>query len=156
MRKTIFLEIICVVLLVFFIAFVTAEEKQVLLSAEEISQTVTAETSFSGLEKFGKDRFRDQTTLNPKNFESWIYFGSEDIMNVRELIIIKPGEVSREKIMTALEKRIQEKMNIFEAYSPEAFSLLEKCVLTEKNGVIFFAVGEDADKALAAFYECAG
>ncbi len=156
MRRTVFWEIICVAVLAVFILFITGEEKEVLLSAEEISQSIIAQTDYSELESFGKVRFKEQTTLSPKEFESWVYFGSQDIMNVRELIIIKPGEADSENIMNALEKRLEDKKKIFESYSPEAFSLLDNCILTEKRGVIFFAVGESADKALAVFLECIG
>ncbi len=151
MRKTVFFEIVCIVVLAVFIVFIVGEEKAVTLSSEEICESVIEVMDTEGLQKFGKNELQENFGLDSKQFESFAYYGSKDVMNVCEVIVIKPANADKEEILSAIENAVEDKKAIFESYSPEAFALLKNSVIEVKNGVIFYCVNEKAEEAYSAF-----
>lgn len=151
MRKTVLFEILCVIVLAIFIVFTVGQEKEVILSGQEIMESVIETLDTEGLEEFGKNELKDKFGLDAKKFESFSYYGSQDVMNVCEVLIIKTGEADKDEVLSAITKAAEDKKAVFESYSPEAFALLENSVIKEKNGVVFFCVNEKADEAYSAF-----
>ncbi len=153
MSRAGFSQLICVVLLVVFIGFSLSGEKEtVTKSATEIAEEITAVIDTENLINFDEAKLRDEFGFDGDSFDSWVFIGSEDIMDVREILVIKLSEGEDSKaVISAIEKRAQEKYNIYKDYDPLASSILEARVTEERGGVIFYSAHENAREGAEAF-----
>lgn len=152
MSRAGFCQLLCVIFLGVFIAFSLNQEKEIIKSAAEIAQEVTESVSAEGLEAFDEARLSEQFGFSEDDLDSFAYYGSQDIMNVREILVLKLNEGTDGKALTeVIEKRAEDKYNTFKDYDPAAAALLESRVVELKNGVVFFVVHEDAQTGLEAF-----
>ena len=145
-------EILCVVLLVLFIVFISSESKISTKSAEEVFESVSKTFDISALSKQKNKKFSEEFSLPFEKYESVLYYASSSIMEVRELLIVKLRDTAdKDELFAAVEKRTEEKTKLFEGYAPNEAELLKNYILTEKDGFVFFAVCDDTAKASAAF-----
>ena len=152
MNKHRVIEIICVVFLVCFIAVISREETYSNKTPGEIFDTVKVEMNMDDLGKVSKNEIKKDFGIDFQGIDSFIYYASDAIMNVDEIMIIKLKEGHKaEGILEKIEKRVNDKQVLFDGYAPEQSALLKNYVLTYKNGMIFYAVGDGADEALKAF-----
>lgn len=152
MSRAGFCQLLCVILLGVFIAFSLNQEKEIIKSAPEIIQEVTESVSVEGLEEFDKARLSEQFGFSEEYIDSFAYYGSQDIMNVREILVLKLKEGTDGTALTEIiEKRAEDKYNTFKDYDAQAAALLESRVTENENGVIFFIVHENAQTGLEAF-----
>lgn len=152
MRKERFKEILCVLVLVAFVFFLSSESKVSTKGAEEIFETVAKSTDTSMLANCSDEKFKDELGCSKEEFESAVFYCSDSVMEVREVIIVKLSDkLQKDELLDKLTKRVEEKIKLFEGYAPKEASLLKNYVLLEKDGVVFFSVCEDAQKASAAF-----
>ena len=152
MSKAGFSQLICVILLAIFIGFSFFSETDTVKTAEEIAVGVTDKVSMEGLQSFDGERLSSQYGIDGEEFESFIYYGSEDIMDVREILIIKGNENSDLKNVTEIiSAKAEEKYNTYKDYDPVASSLLENRVIQISKGAIIYIVHDDASLGLEAF-----
>ena len=153
MSRAGFTQLICVILLVAFIAFSLSGGNDVTVkSATEIAEEITAVIDTENLISFDSMRLRDEFGFDGDSFESWVFIGSEDIMDVREILVIKPAKgADTEEIISVIEKRADEKYNTYKDYDPAASSILEARLTQLSNGVIFYSAHEDAREGAEAF-----
>ena len=145
-------EILCVVLLVLFIVFISSESKISTKSADEVFEGVKSSMDLSALSKQKSKKFEEELSLSADKYEDIIYYASASVMEVRELLIVKLRSTEdKDVLMSALEKRTEEKIKLFEGYAPTEAQMLKNHILTEKNGFVFFAVCDDTARASEAF-----
>ena len=145
-------EILCVVVLVLFIVFISSESKISTKSAAEVFEGVKSSMDLSALSKQKSKKFEEEFSLSAEDYEDIIYYASSSVMEVRELLIVKLKDTADEDALSeAVKKRTEEKIKLFEGYAPNEASLLKNHILIEKNGLVLFAVCEDTAKASAAF-----
>ncbi|MBQ7295822.1 MAG: DUF4358 domain-containing protein [Clostridia bacterium] len=150
-RQRIF-EIVCVVALVIFIGFMSAESTYSDKTASEVAESVIKSYDVSELQHIKKNKIREEFDIDFSVVESFEYYASDSIMTVDELMIIKlKEEVKPDEISEKIAKRAADKQVLFEGYAPEQSALLKEYILKYDKGFIFYAVGESADEAFAAF-----
>lgn len=150
-RQRIF-EIISIVALVAFIAVMSFEPTYSDKTADEVAETVSAEFDTSGLKKMKKSKVIEEFDISFDEVDSFVYYADDAVMNVTELLIIKLKEdASADDIMDKLKSCVESKQVLFEGYAPEQSALLKDYVLYDSSGFVFYAVGDNAAKALAAF-----
>ena len=121
-------------------------------TAKEIAKEVTSVMDVSELTSVSKRKIKQDFGFDFSQIESFVYYASESIMTVDELMIIKLNEgVNAESITETIEKRVQEKQVLFDGYAPEQSALLKNYVIDFDSGVIFYAVGQSATEAYQAF-----
>ncbi len=148
-------QLICIILLVAFIGVSFFGERDTVKTAEEIAAEVTAQVSTEDLTQFDEERLSSQFGLDSKDFDSFVYYGSEDVMDVREILIIKGGEnADLESVTELIGNKAEEKYNTYKDYDPVASSLLEKRVIQISRGAIIYIVHDDAAAGLEAFLKC--
>ena len=152
MRKYRIMEIICIVILVVFIGVLSKEETVSDKTLKEVSAAVTATIDTKGLKKQKEMQIKKELSLTAESFDGIYYIKSEDIMDVREILIIrlKENQTSDEAI-EKIEKRLKNKQTLFEGYAPEQSAMLKDYCLKQKAGFIFYAVHNDNETALSAF-----
>lgn len=145
-------EIICVALLAVFIVFVSSSDKLSTVPFDEVSASVMAECNLKGLIKRDKLELKGKFSLNSDEFTDFIYYSSNSVMDVRELLIVSCKE---KQLLTDAEKKIkayvEEKANLFEGYAPNESKLINSHVLESKKGYLIFYIGEETEKAASAF-----
>lgn len=145
-------EIVSIVCLVAFIMFVTTESKASEKNASEVAESVISVMNLEGTSEQKSKQLKKQFSFNAEDFDSFVYYKSNDVMNVRELLIIKVKEGSHTSaFIKEIEKVLTDKKNLFESYAPEQSALLEKAIIETEQNFIFYAVGEDVSSAYSAF-----
>lgn len=145
-------EIISVVALIVFIVFMSLDTAYSNKSAEEVAEGVVQSFDISDLVKVKKNKIKEEFGVDFTTVDSCVYYASESVMNVSEMLIIKLKEgVNADKTMNIISERLSKKQNLFEGYAPEQSALLEEAVLKKHKGFVFYCVGEDADAAFASF-----
>ena len=152
MNKHRVLEIFCVVFLVIFIFVISYEGAYTDKTAKEIAKDVTSVMDVSELTSVSKRKIKQDFGIDFSQIDSFVYYASESIMTVDELMIIKLNEgVNADSITETIEKRVKEKQVLFDGYAPEQSALLKNYVIDFDSGVIFYAVGQSATEAYQAF-----
>lgn len=148
-------QLVCVILLIAFIGVSFFGKQDTDKTAEEIAEAVTAQVSTEGMQEFGSERLFSQLGLSGEDFGSFVYYGSEDIMDVREILIIRGGEGSDlADVAELIGKKAEEKYNTYKDYDPVASALLEKRVIEVSSGAIVYIVHDEASAGLEAFLKC--
>lgn len=152
MKKYRIAEIICIVILVAFIGFLSKEETTSDKTAKEVAKAVFSAVDTSGLKKQSELQIKKELSLSVDSFDGMYFIKSDDIMDVREIIIIKLKDgTSSDEATQKIKKRLEEKQTLFEGYAPEQSAMLQNYVLKQKAGFVFYAVLTDKDAALSAF-----
>lgn len=148
-------QLICIILLAAFIGFSFSGQEDTAKTAEEIAAEVTAQVSTDGLESFDESRLFSQLGLKAEELGSFVYYGSEDIMDVREILIIRAKEgTDLDGAAELIGEKAEEKYNTYKDYDPVASALLEKRVIQVSRGAIIYIVHDEAPKGLEAFLKC--
>ena len=152
MKKYRIAEIICIVLLVVFIGFLSKEETTSDKTAKEVAKAVFSAVDTSGLKKQSELQIKKEFSLSVDSFDGMYFIKSDDIMDVREIIIIKLKDgASSDEAIQKIKKRLEDKQTLFEGYAPEQSAMLQNYVLKQKAGFVFYAVLTDKEAALSAF-----
>lgn len=144
-------ELLCVFLLVLFIVVLSRNTAVSTKPADQIFTEVKDSAYTKGLEKRSKAQFKKVTGFSQNEFESVVYYGSDSVMEVREVMIVKVGSGDADALVDALKERVKNKAELFRGYAPEQSALLDSCIIEERAGVVFYAVCDDAQKAAAVF-----
>lgn len=145
-------EAICIVLLVVFIGYMAGNTGNSNKTPEEIEAAVTQSMDMNGLKKADNGAFRTRFGYDMGEFAGVVYYKSESIMDVREMLIIKlpegnDGEAVSEKLRTYAD----EKAALYESYAPDEFFLLSNSVIEVKGNYLFFCVADEAAVAYESF-----
>ncbi len=152
MNKHRVIEIICVVFLVCFIGVISREDSYSDKTPQEVFEAVKIEMNMDDLTKVTKNEIKKDFGIDFQGIDSFLYYASESIMNVDEIMVMKLKEgYKADGTLEKIENRVKEKQVLFEGYAPEQSALLKDYVLTYKNGFIFYAVGDGATDALTTF-----
>ena len=155
MSKAGFCQVVCVFLLALFISVSFFGKEDTVKTADEIAGAVTAQISTEGLQKFDGERLSSLFGLDSEQFASFVYYGSEDVMDVREILVIRGKEASDlDSVAELIGKKAEEKYNTYKDYDPVASALLEKRVIEADRGAIIYIVHDDAAAGLEAFLKC--
>ena len=154
MNKHRVIEIICVVFLICFIFFISREDTLSDMTVQEVAEAVSVEINIDDLTSFKKNKIKKEFGIEFDGIDSYIYYASDSVMNVEELMIIKLKEGAKaDSITEKIEARVKDKQVLFEGYAPEQSALLKNYVMSVSHGFIFYAVGEEATDALILFLE---
>lgn len=145
-------EAICIVLLIVFVGYMAGNTGNSNRTAEEVESAVIQSMDMTGLKKRDNGAFRTQFSYDMADFEGVVYYTSESIMDVREMLIVKlpdgnNGDAFKEQLRTYADERAA----LYESYAPDEFYLLSNCVLEVKGNFLFFCVADDAAAAYESF-----
>ena len=152
MKKTTVKEIACLVVLLVFIIVLVAENRVSNAEPQEVFEAVSAASQMKKLKKCKAVKFKREFGFSADEFESVIYYGSSDVMEVRELLIVRVKDASQTKPLTqAITSRIEEKAGLFKGYAPKQSAMLDSYVLEEKGGFVLFAVCDSPGNVSSSF-----
>ncbi len=147
-------EIICVVFLAVFIFFMSGGNSYSNKTVDEVFEFLPQSEHFKELQKIDKNKIKEEFGIDFAGIDSFVYYASDSIMTVDELMIIKLKEnVKADDITEKIEKRVKDKQILFEGYAPEQSALLKNYDLSYKDGFIFYCVSENSTDAMIYFLE---
>ncbi|MGN1418899.1 MAG: DUF4358 domain-containing protein [Acutalibacteraceae bacterium] len=145
-------ELLCVALLVAFIVGMTHETAVSDKTISEVFEGVKSAVSVSELSKCDKAKFKKETGFAENEFDGVVYYASDSVMEVREVIIVKLADSSQaQPLVEKLKSRAEQKGELFKGYAAKQSDLLEHYVLESKAGFVFFAVCDEPETAADAF-----
>ena len=148
-------ELLCVVVLIVFIIFLTGNSSISKATGKEVLKAVNAGIKISeqeDIKKCDNQKIKKEFGFTHNDFEYITYYASDSVMEVRELLIIKLKDKSQlDSVKEAIEKRVEEKSELFKGYAPEQSAMLDNYVLEYKKGFLIYAVSDTPDQLISAF-----
>ena len=135
-------QFLCVAGLLVFIIVTLSSGCTRDISISDIKQNVSG---FENINELNESEPSEILKIFGTSFENCVYYKASDIMDVRELLIIK---TSSDEEMEAAEKAIDLRLNTqldnFEGYGAEQVFLLNQSICEKCGQYIFYAVGNEA------------
>ena len=119
-----------------------------------IRAAVAAAPGVSDLKMLDENGFQERMDATPAGCEGWLMAGSDEIMDVSELMIAKADEATLDGLEAAAQRRLEAQLAVFRSYGVNQKDLLEGATLMRRGSYLFYAVGERADQWEDAFLAC--
>lgn len=148
MKKYVFTILKGFVLIGFIILLSTnfAYDKDSTKTMEEVQNNTLENINLDGLsqqDNLSMKRFLD---LDPAQYESIIYYKSDDAMSASEFVLVKFKDHSQQDpFKETIEKRVKNQKGIFEGYAPKQAELLKNAIIDIHANFGLYAVKEDAN-----------
>lgn len=148
MKKYIFTILKGFVLIGFIILLSTnfSYDKDSTKTMEEVQSKTIENINLDGLsqqDNLSMKRFLD---LDPSQYESVIYYKSNDAMSASEFVLVKFKDHSQqEPFKETIEKRVKNQKGTFEGYAPQQAELLKNAIIDIHGNHGLYAVKEDAN-----------
>ncbi len=119
-----------------------------------IRSAIAAAPGITELKMLDENGFQERMDTAPAGCEDWLMAGSDEIMDVSELMIAKADESTLDGLETAAQRRLEAQLAVFRSYGVNQKDLLEGATLLRRGNYLFYAVGERADQWEDAFLAC--
>lgn len=119
-----------------------------------INSAMAAAPGVAGLKTMDENGFQERLDIAPDGCEGWLMVGSEDIMDVSELMIAKGDAAALDGLESAVQRRLEAQLAVFRSYGVNQKDLLEGARVLRRGDYLFYAVGEQADRWEDAFLAC--
>jgi len=137
--------------LVLFVILVMKQNSSGYVSMEEIAHMAAGLPGTDGMKL--KDAQGTNTVFGMVPDE-YIYYKTDDIMDVRELFIAREPEAdAMDQIQEAAALRLKTQMDNFNGYGTDQLDKLEHAIITQRGDYYFYAVGDDADEWQQSFLQ---
>lgn len=152
MNKLRIKEAACVVVLLVFILVLSTQNKQSSADLQSVFDAVSGAVDVSALEDCAESRFKKEFGLDAQEFDDVRYLASDDVMEVRELLLVKlPQDNDGQVLLDRIKARVNDKAELFAGYAPEQSGYLESYVLLQRSGYVLYVVSDTPDEAVRAF-----
>ena len=99
-----------------------------------------------GLKALDENGLRDRFGLDPAGCEGWALYGSDRVLTVDELLLVKaPDEDARDAFWEAAQARRDAQLALFRDYGTDQAALLERAILWQRGPYVFYAVSGEAE-----------
>ena len=152
MKKLRIKEAVCVAVLLVFILLLSTQNKQSAADPQAVFDAVSGAMDLSALQDCAANRFKKEFGSDTGEFEDVRFFASDDVMEVRELLLIKlPQEYDAQPLIDKIKARVADKSELFAGYAPEQSGYLESYVLLQRSGYVLYVVSDTPDDVVRAF-----
>lgn len=101
----------------------------------------------SAMQEQDNQAIRKNLGLDPESFERISYYKIDDVMQANEYVLVQFKEDAQQKhFQDAIQKRIDEQMNLYEGYAPDQVQLLEHAVIDIQANYALYVVDGNASK----------
>lgn len=119
-----------------------------------LSARMAAETSGQEIAAQDANGFQSRFGISPDGCGDWLYYASDAVMDVTELLVARGDDAELDRLQAAVEAHLDAQLEGFRNYGPEQVDLLEHAILWQRGGCLFFAVSEHADQWERVFLSC--
>lgn len=143
---------ISVFLIFVFVVLLTMFRSGSTKSFEVVSQAVQNSIYDEELVQKDSQALKRYYGLNSAEYEGVLFYTSEFSMSAKEVVLIKvKDEAQAEVVKSAIENRIETRIDSFEGYAPEQVQLLKEAQYVVRGNYIFLAVTPDAEVYKSVF-----
>ena len=146
-------ELLLIVFLLIYmiLIFRTGNSRDVEMSV--ISKAIAGGCRLDDLEAGGSGDMKRCFQINGSEYEGYLLYTSDDLMNVNELLIVKIRDVSQfNTLEDAVDKRLEDQKRNFHGYGTE--ELLRNAIIMERGSYFFYAVSDQAEQWEEVFLSC--
>ncbi len=124
------------------------------LDFAEVSARMTVETARQDIALQDANGFQARFGISPDGCGEWLYYASDAVMDVTELLVARGETAELDRLQAAVEDHLAAQLEGFRNYGPEQVALLERAILWQRGGCLFYAVSSRADQWERAFLSC--
>lgn len=149
------LKYLMVLVFVAYIVFLLAGESADDVPVKTLQEQVLKVTKEDGMTRGTTQDLKRYYGLNAEDYDGVALYIPDDVMSVRELLVVKLKDESQAgQVEEAAKERLDTQKASFEGYGAEQTSLLNAAVLETRGNYVLFTVSEDADQIFAVFKNC--
>lgn len=138
-------EFIVLGILAVFIVFINAKDNYVDVDVNTIASGISDTSGFGDMEKFGSEDVKKDFGINVNNYDGFIYYGHETVMQCETVFILKLKSSSQaDDIVEIIKDQIEENKELFQSYAPEQYEMLNNSILEHKGNYIIYIVSDNA------------
>ena len=148
-------ELLLIVFLLIYmiLIFRTGNSRDVEMSV--ISKAIAGGCRLDDLEAGGSGDMKRCFQINGSEYEGYLLYTSDDLMNVNELLIVKIRDVSQfNTLEDAVDKRLEDQKRNFHGYGTDQEELLRNAIIMERGSYFFYAVSDQAEQWEEVFLSC--
>lgn len=133
-------------LMFIFVVWLTVFKSGSTKSFEEVSQAVQEVIVDEDLIQKDSQTLKKYYGLNSAEYEGVLFYTSDFAMSAKEVLLIEvKHDVQVAEVKSAIEERVDSRIDSFEGYAPEQVQLLEEAAYVVRGKYIFLAVTPDAE-----------
>jgi len=118
----------------------------------DVSHAVYDAVDTSAMQAADNQMIRRLYGLQPADYEGIALYYPVTNMGAEEILIVKLTDMAQqEAVITAINQRVADQINVFEGYGAEQTALLQNAVIDVQGNYILLAVHPDGDAARSAF-----
>ena len=117
------------------------------VDAAELSARMAPLARASGLSALDANAFQERFGVSPDGLAAWqLYAAGDSVMDVDELLVAKAVDAEEaDRYYLAAQARLAAQKEAFRDYGTDQYDRLERALLWQRGGYLFYAVGRDAD-----------
>ena len=117
--------------------------------SQETFETVLSKTQegldLSSMPGQDNQKIREIFGLDPESFSAIAYFKIDDVMQANEYMLVQFNDKSQSKAFEdAVQKRIDEQINLYEGYAPDEVQLLDDAIIDVQANYALYVVDDQA------------
>ena len=148
-------EILVLIFLVAFIAFINLQIVYVDVPVEDIVDSVYEDAGLADMKEYTATKLKADYGLNVNDYKGVAYYGYESVMDCETLLIVCLNDKSQgDAIIESISAKREELTKLFQSYAPDQYELLRNSVLVQKDKYILYIVSENAKEVEALFVDC--
>lgn len=114
-------------------------------SFEEVAGNVETNLNNDSIVKMNTQALKRYYGLNSADYEGVILYMSKDSISAEEILMVKAkNDRQIQEIKEAVQERIDNRKNSFEAIAPDQVKVLDRARVLVRGKFVFFVVSEDA------------
>lgn len=146
-KSTRYIEVLFVMLLISFMAFVYAGASAKDVPLDDIEEELIKKTDIQEMEKCTARQLKQFMGIEQSMVDEYIYYKSKEALGVEELLIVKVKNRGKlTSVQTAVENRVSSQIDLFDSYGPKQVKLLKDSIVMKKGSYIFYCTNAYKDK----------
>lgn len=148
-------EIVLIVFLAAYVAWIFLKDTSKDVDMNDIAATVAQECQLGDLEEGDANTLKRYFSLDGAEYEGYIVYTADSVMNVDELLIVKVSDSSQlGTLETVVNNRLEEQIRNFDGYGTNQSELLQNAIILERGDYFFYGVSENVEQWEDVFLSC--
>ncbi len=107
-----------------------------------IRAKIVAAPGLEELEALDENAAQERLGIAPESCEGWLMYGSDDVMDVSELLVAKGDATALDRLEAAARDRVEAQLDVFRSYGVDQKDQLEAATFLRRGRYLLYAVGE--------------
>lgn len=119
---------------------------------KEVKQAVERKIDTERMKDVSSQGLKRYYGLNGADYDGVMMYVSTSSMSAEEVLVVKAKNTEQAReLENAIEKRIEERKNVFDGYAPEQVKMLKEAQKSVRGTYVFLAISPDSNRYREAF-----